>query len=121
MAKKTRSEMRKRRHIRVRKKLSGTNERPRLNIFRSLNQIYAQVVDDTTGMTVVSVSTLDSKLKAKTKKLSKTEQAKLVGEEIAKRAAKAGIKEVIFDRGGYKYHGRVKALAEAAREAGLQF
>lgn len=121
MAKKTRSEMRKRRHIRVRKKLSGTSERPRLNVFRSLNQIYAQVVDDSNGVTMVSVSTLDAKLKAKTKELSKTDQAKLVGEEIAKRAAKAGIKEVIFDRGGYRYHGRVKALAEAAREAGLQF
>lgn len=121
MAKKTRSEMRKRRHIRVRKKVAGTSERPRLNIFRSLNQIYAQVIDDNSGRTVVSVSTLDSKVKTKAKSLTKTEQAKLVGEEIAKRAKKAGIKEVIFDRGGYKYHGRVKALADAAREAGLEF
>lgn len=121
MAKKSRSEMRKRRHVRVRKKLSGTSQRPRLNVFRSLNQIYAQVIDDTTGVTMVSVSTLDSKVKPKAKSISKTEQAKLVGEEIAKRAAKAGIKEVIFDRSGYKYHGRIKALAEAAREAGLQF
>ena len=121
MAKKTRSEMRKRRHIRVRKKVAGTSDRPRLNVFRSLNQIYAQVIDDTSGVTMVSVSTLDSKVKPKAKKLTKTEQARLVGEEIAKRAKKAGVKEVIFDRGGYKYHGRVKALADAAREAGLEF
>lgn len=121
MAKKTRSEMRKRRHIRVRKKLAGTSARPRLNVFRSLNQIYAQVIDDSTGQTIVSVSTLDSKVKTKVKKQTKTEQAKLVGKEIAQRATKAGIKAVIFDRGGYKYHGRVKALADAAREAGLEF
>ena len=91
MAKKTRSEMRKRRHIRVRKKIAGTSERPRLNVFRSLNQIYAQVIDDSSGRTMVSVSTLDTKLKPKAKKLTKTEQAKLVGEEVAKRAKKAGI------------------------------
>jgi large subunit ribosomal protein L18 len=121
MAKKTRSEMRKRRHIRVRKKLAGTSTRPRLNVFRSLNQIYAQVIDDSTGQTIVSVSTLDSTVKTKVKKQTKTDQAKLVGEEIAQRAKKAGIKAVIFDRGGYKYHGRVKALADAAREAGLEF
>ena len=121
MAKKSRSEMRKRRHIRVRRKIAGTTDRPRLNVFRSLNQIYAQVIDDSNGKTVVSVSTLDSKVKTKAKKLTKIEQAKFVGEEIAKRAKKAGINEVIFDRGGYKYHGRVKALADAAREAGLEF
>ena len=121
MAKRTRSEMRKRRHIRVRRKIAGTTDRPRLNVFRSLNQIYAQVIDDSSGQTVVSVSTLDPKVKTKAKKLTKTEQAKLVGEEIAKRAKKAGVAEVIFDRGGYKYHGRVKALADAAREAGLEF
>jgi large subunit ribosomal protein L18 len=121
MAKKSRSEMRKRRHIRVRRKISGTSDRPRLNVFRSLNQIYAQVIDDSTGQTMASVSSLDTKVKSKVKKLTKTEQAKFVGEEIAKRAKKAGITAVIFDRGGYKYHGRVKALAEAAREAGLEF
>jgi large subunit ribosomal protein L18 len=121
MAKKSRSEMRKHRHRRVRKKIAGTSERPRLCVFRSLNQIYAQVIDDSTGMTVLSVSTLDSKVKSKVKKLSKTEQAKLVGEEVAKRAKKEGVKQVIFDRGGYKYHGRVRALADAAREGGLEF
>jgi large subunit ribosomal protein L18 len=121
MAKKSRSEMRKRRHIRVRKKIAGTSDRPRLNVFRSLNQIYAQLIDDSTGQTVAAVSTLDPKIKTKAKKLNKTEQAKQVGDEIAKRAKKAGITAVIFDRGGYKYHGRVKALADAAREAGLEF
>lgn len=121
MAKKTRSEKRKRRHIRVRKKVVGSSERPRLNVFRSLNHIYAQVIDDAIGQTIVSVSTLDSTVKMKIKNLTKTEQAVLVGEEIAKRVKKEGIGEVIFDRGGYKYHGRVKALANAAREAGLKF
>jgi large subunit ribosomal protein L18 len=105
----------------VRKKISGTSERPRLNVFRSLNEIYAQVIDDSVGETMVSVSTLDSKIKTKAKKLTKTEQAKLVGEEIAKRAKKIGVEQVIFDRGGYRYQGRVKALADAAREAGLDF
>jgi len=121
MAKKTRSAMRKRRHLRVRKKIVGTGERPRLNVFRSLNQIYAQVIDDSSGQTLVSASTLDSKVKPSAKKLSKTEQAKIVGTEVAKRAKKKGIKQVVFDRGGYKYHGRVKALSDAAREEGLEF
>ena len=121
MAKRTREEMRRRRHVRVRKAVSGTSKRPRLNVYRSLNQIYAQVIDDSKGHTLVSASTLDSELKKKLKGLKKTEQARLVGELVAARAKEKGIRQVIFDRGGYKYHGRVKALAEAARESGLVF
>jgi large subunit ribosomal protein L18 len=121
MAKRTREEMRKRRHIRVRKSVSGTSKRPRLNVYRSLNQIYAQVIDDRKGHTLASASTLDTELKKKLKGLKKTEQARLVGELVAARAKEKGIRQVVFDRGGYKYHGRVKALAEAARESGLVF
>ena len=121
MAKRTRREMRKRRHLRVRKRVFGTPERPRLNVFRSLSQIYAQVIDDEAGHTLVAASTLDPELKPKLQGLTKTEQAKLVGQLIAERAKAKGIQKVVFDRGGYKYHGRVKALAEAAREAGLDF
>ena len=118
---------RKRRHMRVRKRLVGL-ERPRLNVFRSLNHIYAQVIDDTKGVTLTSASSLeaeasslDAELSKKNKKQGKIEQAKLVGKLVAERAVKAGVSEVVFDRGGYKYHGRVKALAEASREAGLKF
>jgi large subunit ribosomal protein L18 len=107
--------------MRVRAKISGTRERPRLNVFRSLNQIYAQVINDGSGETIVSSSTLDEAIRSKVDKLGKAEQAKLVGKQLAERAKEAGIKEVVFDRGGYKYHGRVKALAESAREAGLEF
>jgi large subunit ribosomal protein L18 len=121
MAKRTREEMRQRRHKRVRKQISGTSTRPRLNVYRSLSQIYAQVIDDTKGHTLASASTLDSELKKKLKGLKKTEQARLVGELVAERAKEKGIRQVVFDRGGYKYHGRVKALADAAREAGLVF
>jgi large subunit ribosomal protein L18 len=121
MAKKTRNDMRIRRHQRLRRKLTGTDERPRLSVYRSLNQIYAQVIDDGEGKTIISASTLDSDIKAKVKGMNKTEQAKLVGSSIAERALALGIKEVVFDRGGYKYHGRVKAVADAAREAGLEF
>jgi large subunit ribosomal protein L18 len=121
MAKRTREEMRKRRHERVRKRLAGTAECPRLNVYRSLNQIYAQVIDDDKGRTLASASTLDLELKKKLKGLKKTEQARLVGELVAERAKAQGIRQVVFDRGGYKYHGRVKALAEAARESGLKF
>jgi large subunit ribosomal protein L18 len=113
--------MRKRRHVRVRKSITGTPARPRLNVYRSLSQIYAQVIDDSKGHTLVSASTLDSELKKKLKGMKKTEQARLVGELVAERAKKKGIREVVFDRGGYKYHGRVKALADAARESGLVF
>ena len=118
---KTRSAARKRRHLRVRTKIHGTPERPRLNVFRSLNEIYAQIIDDEAGITLVSASTIDKELRSKMKDQTKTEQAKLVGIELAKRAKKAGIKEVVFDRGGYKYIGRVKALSEGAREGGLEF
>ncbi|MBW4827027.1 MAG: 50S ribosomal protein L18 [Clostridiaceae bacterium] len=116
-----RNEKRKKRHMRARQKLTGTPERPRLNVYRSLDHIYAQVIDDTVGNTIVSASTLDKELKDKLNKTSDKEAAKLVGELVAKRAQKKGISEVVFDRGGYIYHGRVKELADAAREAGLKF
>jgi large subunit ribosomal protein L18 len=112
---------RKRRHRRVRRKISGTSERPRLNVYRSLDNIYAQVIDDTVGYTLVSASTLDKELAAAMDGKSKVEQAGLVGKALAERALEADINTVVFDRGGFIYHGRVKALAEAAREAGLQF
>jgi large subunit ribosomal protein L18 len=114
-------EARVRRHHRVRAKVKGTTGRPRLSVFRSLNHIYAQVVDDTQSHTLISASTLDPEIKGSVDSQKKTEQAKLVGSLVAKRALGQGVKQVIFDRGGYKYHGRVKALAEAAREAGLKF
>ncbi len=107
-----------RRHKRVRSKISGTAECPRLNIFRSNKNIVAQVIDDVAGKTLVSASTMDKEVKTKQ---SNIEAAKEVGELIAKRAIKAGIKNVVFDRGGYIYHGKVQAFAEAAREAGLEF
>jgi len=106
-----------RRHKRVRNKVSGTAECPRLNVFRSNSQIFAQIIDDVKGATLVSSSSLSLKLKNG----GNVEAAKAVGEDIAKKAVKAGIKEVVFDRGGYQYHGRVQALADAAREAGLEF
>ena len=112
---------RRRRHARIRRKVVGTPERPRLNVFRSLQHIYVQIVDDWAGHTLVSASTVDSELRAKAEGLSKTEQARLIGEVAAERALDKGIKRVVFDRGGYKYHGRVRALAEAAREKGLEF
>jgi large subunit ribosomal protein L18 len=112
---------RKRRHRRVRKRVVGTSQRPRFNVFRSLKHIYAQVIDDTRGHTLAAASTLDPELRDKVKGLTKTEQAKLVGGLLAKRAMEHGVKEVAFDRGGYRYHGRVKSLAEAAREGGLEF
>ncbi len=119
--KKTRSLARLRRHRRVRKHISGTPERPRLNVFRSLNDIYAQVIDDQAGHTLVSASTLDGELRSKMDGLNKTEQAKKVGLVVAERAKAKGIESIVFDRGGYRYIGRVKALAEGAREGGLQF
>jgi len=112
---------RKRRHRRVRKRLSGTSERPRLNVFRSLNNIYAQVIDDTSGSTLVAASSLEAKSSKEFDDKSQVERAAVVGKLVAERAQDAGIKEVVFDRGGYKYHGRIKALAEASREAGLKF
>jgi large subunit ribosomal protein L18 len=112
---------RQRRHARVRAKIAGTPDRPRLNVFRSLGNIYAQVIDDVAGHTLVSASTVDRELRGQLDGKSKAECAKLVGELVAKRAQQAGIKTVVFDRGGYKFHGRVKALADGAREAGLEF
>ena len=116
--KKSRAESREIRHTRVRNKIVGTTERPRLAVFRSNKGIYAQVIDDTNANTLVAASTLDKEVATKA---SNIQAAKEVGELIAKRAIKAGIKAVVFDRGGYIYHGKVKALAEAAREAGLEF
>jgi large subunit ribosomal protein L18 len=110
-----------RRHIRVRKKVEGTSERPRLNVFRSLEHIYAQIIDDSTGATLVSASTVDGDLRAALAPYNKTDQAKAVGKAIAERAKAKGIESVVFDRGGYPYHGRVKALADGSREGGLQF
>ena len=118
---KSRAEARKRRHMRVRKKVFGTAEKPRLNVYRSLNEIYVQVIDDNQGHTLVSASSIDSELKKKTKGMTKKEQATLVGQTVAERAKEKGIQEVVFDRGGYKYIGRVAALAEGAREKGLKF
>lgn len=111
---------RQRRHRRVRAKVQGTQERPRLNVYRSSAHIYAQVIDDLQGHTLVAASTLDSDVKDADGK-TKTERAKAVGQLIGERAKAAGIEDVVFDRGGYLYHGRVKALAEGAREAGLKF
>jgi large subunit ribosomal protein L18 len=119
--KRTRAVARKRRHIRVRKNVIGTAERPRLNVFRSLGEIYVQVIDDDKGHTLVSASTLENGLKKKLKGKTKVEQAKLVGQTVADRAKKKGIKDVVFDRGGFKYIGRVSALADGARENGLKF
>ena len=110
-----------RRHQRVRKRVSGTPQRPRLNVFRSDKHIYAQVIDDAAGHTLASASTVDLEVRGSAKGKSKTEQAKLVGRAVAERAIDAGVKLVVFDRGGYLYHGRIKALADAAREAGLEF
>ena len=116
--KKSRAVSRKIRHERVREKIVGTPERPRLAVFRSNKGIYAQIIDDTNGNTLACASTLDKEVKTKA---SNIEAAKEVGALIAARAIKANIKNVVFDRGGYIYHGKVKALAEAAREAGLKF
>lgn len=114
-------EARYRRHSRVRMKVKGTSSAPRLCVFRSSNHIYAQVIDDSQGHTLTSASTVDPELKNEVTGKSKTARSELVGELVAKRALGKGIKTVAFDRGGYKYHGRVKALAEAARKEGLKF
>lgn len=112
-----RNEIRKRIHARIRQKLSGTTERPRLNVYRSLNHIYAQVIDDQKGETLVAASTLGLKLKTG----GNVAAAKEIGKAVAEKAVAKGIKKVVFDRGGFLYHGRIKALADAAREAGLEF
>ena len=121
MAKNNRSIARIRRHARVRKTLSGTTARPRLNIFKSLSGIYAQVIDDEQGITLTSASTVDKDLREKVKGMKKIDQAKEIGKAIAERAKSKGVSTVVFDRGGFRYVGRVKALADAAREGGLQF
>ena len=110
-----------RRHRRVRKRVVGTSERPRLNVIRSLSHIYAQVIDDSQGHTLVSASTFDPEVEAQLRGLTKTEQASVVGRVLAERALSQGVSRVVFDRGGYAYHGRVRALADAAREGGLEF
>jgi len=112
-----RNEIRQRIHSRIRRKLSGTEERPRLNVYRSLNHIYAQVIDDQNGETIVATSTLALKLKTG----GNVAAAKEIGKSFAEKAVEKGIKKVVFDRGGFLYHGRIKALADAAREAGLEF
>ncbi len=115
------NELRKAKHDRIRNTLVGTSEKPRLNVYRSTTHIYAQIIDDTNGKTLVSSSTIDKKLSEKLKGLDKKAQAEKVGEDVAKKAKKAGIKQVVFDRGGYIYTGRVASLAEGARKAGLEF
>lgn len=112
---------RKARHNRVRKKVTGTPEKPRLNVFRSVKHIYVQVIDDYSSKTLAAASSVDKELKGKIKTGGNIEAAKTVGQLLAKRAADKGIKMVVFDRGGYLYHGRIKALADAAREGGLEF
>jgi large subunit ribosomal protein L18 len=113
--------LRQKRHRRVRKIVGGSAEKPRLNVYRSISNIYAQVIDDETGNTLVAASSLDRELKPTIKSGGNIEAAKLVGGLIGKRAVEKGIKTIVFDRGGYKYHGRVAALADGAREAGLKF
>ena len=115
----TRGAARRKRHQRIRLHLAGTDRRPRLAVFRSLNHIYAQVIDDTSGRTLAAASTVDKELKGSTS--TKSEEAAVVGRLIAQRAKAAGVERVVFDRAGFRYHGRIKSLADAAREAGLEF
>ncbi len=121
ISKKDKNQERQRRHERVRKTVSGTSTRPRLCIYRSVSNIYVQIIDDTKGITLVSASSLEKSLKAQVAGKTKMEQAEIVGTEIAKRAIAKGIKQVVCDRGGYLYTGRVKKLTDSAREAGLDF
>ena len=121
ISKKSSNAQRIKRHLRVRKNISGTPNRPRLNVYRSLSNIYAQIIDDVAGKTLVSASSLDKEIKEKVSYGGNKEAAKEVGLLVAKRALEAGIKAVVFDRGGYVYHGRVQELAEGAREGGLEF
>lgn len=120
MAKVSSNEARQRRHRRIRMKLTGTPAKPRLNVFRSLEHIYAQVIDDVAGHTLVAASTMDKSLAGELAGKKKRDQATIIGKVVAQRALDAGITEVVFDRGGYLYHGRVKALADGAREGGLK-
>jgi large subunit ribosomal protein L18 len=121
MADKSSLEARRRRHERIRRHLHGTADRPRLNVFRSLDHIYVQVIDDDLGNTLVAASTVDPELRDQLNGLNKSQQATRVGQLVARRALDKGLKKVVFDRGGYPYHGRVKALADGAREGGLEF
>lgn len=117
----SRSTRRKKRHLRLRRKIFGTSSCPRLCVYRSLRHIYAQIVDDRLGKTIVAASTLSPEIKKKAGKLKKTEAASLVGELVGEKSKAANVKRVAFDKGGYTYHGRVKSLAEACRKAGLEF
>ena len=119
--KKSRQSVRIKKHKRIRNRFSGTGERPRLAVFRSNNHMYAQIIDDTVGNTLTSASTLEKELQSELEKTNNVDAAAYIGKVIAKRALEKGITTVVFDRGGYLYHGKVKALADAAREAGLQF
>jgi large subunit ribosomal protein L18 len=121
MAENTSQVARQRRHERIRRTVQGTADRPRLNVFRSLEHIYAQVIDDEMGHTLASASTVDPELRTQLDGLNKSQQAARVGQLVAQRALAQGLKKVVFDRGGYPYHGRVKALADGAREGGLEF
>ena len=121
VSKESRQEIRAKKHMKIRNRFSGTAERPRLAVFRSNNHVYAQVIDDVAGKTLVSASTLEKDIKAELKNTDDIEAATKIGDVVAKRALEKGIKAVVFDRGGYIYHGKVKALADAAREAGLEF
>ena len=121
VSKKSRQEVRLNKHRKLRNRFSGTAERPRLAVFRSNNHMYAQIIDDTVGNTLVAASTVEKDVKAELEKTNNVDAAAYLGTVIGKRAVEAGIKEVVFDRGGFIYHGKVKALADAAREAGLEF
>ncbi len=121
VSKKSRQEVRVKKHKRLRNRFSGTAERPRLAVFRSNNHMYAQIIDDTVGNTLVSASTLEKSVKAELEKTNNVDAAAYLGTVIGKRAVEKGIKAVVFDRGGYVYHGKIAALADAAREAGLEF
>ena len=121
VSKQSRQEFRVKKHMKIRNRFSGTAERPRLAVFRSNNHMYAQIIDDTVGKTLVAASTLEKDVKAELKKTNDVEAAAYLGTVIAKRAMEKGIKEVVFDRGGFIYQGKIAALAEAAREAGLEF
>ena len=121
VSKKSKAALREKKHMRLRNRLSGTAERPRLAVFRSNNHMYAQIIDDTVGKTLVAASTLEKDVKAELEKTNNVDAAAYLGTVIAKKAMEKGIKEVVFDRGGFIYQGKIKALAEAAREAGLEF
>ena len=121
VSKKSRSEVRVKKHMKLRNRLSGTAECPRLAVFRSNNHMYAQIIDDTVGHTLVSASTLQKEVKAELNKTNDVEAAAYLGKVVAERAIEKGIKDVVFDRGGFIYHGKIQALADAAREAGLNF